>query len=44
MLRLLKALVFLLVVGFVALTVYAYLGDLTPDRIEVREPVELDVD
>ena len=44
MIRLFKALIFLLVIGFIALVGYAYLGDLEPERVEVREPVSLDVD
>ncbi|EPX81038.1 hypothetical protein [Litoreibacter arenae] len=42
MIRLLKALVFLIVVGIVAIIGYAYLGDLTPNRVEVNQPVTLD--
>lgn len=42
--RLFKALVFLLVVGFIGLVGYAYLGDLAPDRSEISLPVTLDVD
>ncbi len=40
--RLLKLLVFLLLLGFIALTGYAYLGDLSPDIKEVNQPVTLD--
>jgi len=40
--RLLKLLVFLIVMGIAAIIGYAYLGDLTPNRIEVNQPVELD--
>lgn len=43
MLRILKLLLFLAVLGFAGLAGYAYLGDMTPERIEVRTPVELDV-
>lgn len=42
--RLFKVLLVLLVLGFLALTGYAYLGDLSPERTEVRQPVTLDVD
>lgn len=38
-----KALVFFVVVGFVGLTGFAYFGNLAPEQIELREPVELDV-
>lgn len=40
--RLLKAIGFLLVLGFLALIGYAYLGDLSPVVTEVRQPVTLD--
>ena len=42
MVRLLKFLLFVLVVGFVGLSGYAYLGDMEPDRVERTEPVTLD--
>lgn len=42
--RIFKVLLFLLVLGFIGLTGYAYLGDLSPDQSEVRTPVTLDVD
>ncbi|KKK67899.1 hypothetical protein LCGC14_2949480, partial [marine sediment metagenome] len=42
MFRILKLLFFLLIIGFIALIGYAYLGDLSPDRSEVVEPVTLD--
>jgi len=42
--RLLKLLVFLLVLGFVGLVGYAYLGDLGPEIKEVNLPVTLDVE
>lgn len=41
--RVIKILLFLLVIGFIGLTGYAYLGDLSPNQIESREPVTLDV-
>ena len=42
MLRLLKVLVVLALAGFIALTGYAYLGDITPERQEETRPVTLD--
>ena len=42
--RLLKALIFLLLLGFIALTGYAYLGDMAPEVKEVNQPVTLDVE
>lgn len=42
--RLFKLFVFLAVVGIAGLVGYAYLGDLSPERSEVRTPVTLDVD
>ncbi len=42
--RLLKALVLLVILGFIALTGYAYLGDLSPVVTEVSQPVTLDVE
>lgn len=41
--RLLKVILYLLVLGAIGLTGFAYFGDLTPERSEVRIPVELDV-
>lgn len=43
MFRLFKAIFFLAVIAFAGLVGYAYLGDMTPARSEVTEPVELDV-
>ncbi|MFZ1339397.1 MAG: hypothetical protein WAS26_10140 [Paracoccaceae bacterium] len=40
--RIIKAVLVLGLLGFVALTGYAYLGDLAPDQVEVRKPVVLD--
>ncbi len=40
--RLLKALIFLIVIGIIGIIGYAYLGDLTPSRVEVNQPVILD--
>lgn len=42
--RLLKAIVFITVLGFVALVGYAYLGDLSPVITEVSQPVTLDAE
>lgn len=43
MLRILKIILLLAIIGFVGLAGYAYLGDMAPERSEVRTPVELDV-
>lgn len=43
-LKLLLALVVLAAIGFVGLLIYAYFGDMTPDRRQVSEPVILNVD
>ena len=40
--RLLKILVVLIVLAFVALAGYAYLGDMGPRQQEMRKPVSLD--
>jgi len=42
--RILKVVVFLVIVGFVGLTGFAYLGNLSPTRSDVTLPVTLDVD
>jgi hypothetical protein len=44
MVRLFKALVILAILGFVALTGYAYLGNYGPDPYEINQPVTLDVE
>ena len=44
MIRILKFLVILLFLGFIGLVGFAYLGDLSPEYEDVREPVILDVD
>ncbi|ARE39126.1 hypothetical protein RGUI_0985 [Rhodovulum sp. P5] len=44
MVRLLKALFFLLIVGFVGLVGFAYLGDLDPSQTEINQSLSLDVD
>jgi hypothetical protein len=46
MLRILKWLFFLIVLGAIGLTGYAYVGpyfgvDFTPDKVEIREPMVL---
>jgi len=33
---------FLIVMGIAAIVGYAYFGELSPNRIEVNQPVELD--
>ena len=40
--RIIKAVLVLAVLGFVGLTAYAYLADLTPVQTEVKMPVVLD--
>lgn len=40
--RLFKLVFFLIVVGIIAVIGNAYLGDLSPNRVEVNQPVELD--
>lgn len=40
--RIIKALVVLVIFGFIGLTVYAYIGDLTPVQGDVTKPVVLD--
>ncbi|MFO1202949.1 MAG: hypothetical protein U1E58_09980 [Tabrizicola sp.] len=42
--RIIKALVVLVILGFIGLTGYAYLGDLTPKQGEVKKPVVLNAD
>ncbi|MEP2027117.1 MAG: hypothetical protein ABJI96_00245 [Paracoccaceae bacterium] len=47
--RLIKALLYLCVLGFIALVAYAYLGpffgaDFSAPQVEVREPVILNAD
>lgn len=44
MLRLLKFILVLAVLGFLGLTGFAYLGDLTPDVEQVTAPVTLPLD
>lgn len=40
--RIIKAVAVLAVLGFIGLTAYAYLADLTPVQTEVKKPVVLD--
>jgi hypothetical protein len=42
--RIIKALVVLVIFAFIGLTIYAYLGDLTPVQSEVKKPVVLNAD
>lgn len=42
--RIIKALVVLVILGFIGLTGYAYLGDLSPSQGEVKKPVVLNAD
>lgn len=39
-----KGLLFLIVVGFVGLVGFAYLGDLSPEQVETTQPVTLNVE
>jgi hypothetical protein len=40
--RVIKVVVVLVILGFIGLTIYAYLGNLTPMQREVTKPVVLD--
>ncbi|MBK5926963.1 hypothetical protein [Rhodobaculum claviforme] len=40
--RLLRGLVYLAILGVLAVAGYAFMGDLSPDQAEVRRPVVLD--
>ncbi len=42
--RIFKALLVLAVLGFIGLTGYAYLADLSPAQVEVKVPVTLNAD
>ena len=44
MVRVLKVLLVLAVIGFVGLTIYAYLGDLSPNVEQVTRPITLPLD
>lgn len=39
-----KAVLMLLVLGFIGLVGFAYFGDMTPETRDVSQPVTLDVD
>ncbi|WP_265500251.1 hypothetical protein [Paracoccus beibuensis] len=39
--RMLKLLVILILAGLIGLVGYAYLGDMTPNRTEVRTPLDM---
>lgn len=41
--RAIKLVVLLVILGFVGLTGYAYLADMTPLRQDIKQPVVLDV-
>lgn len=43
MVRILKTLVMVAVLGLLGLSVYAYLGNMDPVRQDIRQPVEIDV-
>lgn len=43
MVRLLKALFFFLILGFIGLVGFAYLGDLAPSQTQVDQSLSLDV-
>lgn len=42
--RMIKGLLFLLLIGFIGLVGYAYLGNLEPVQSEVVRPVDLDAE
>ncbi|MGR3289686.1 MAG: hypothetical protein ACU0C9_00610 [Paracoccaceae bacterium] len=42
--KLFKLVLFLIVVAFVGLIVFAYIGDLSPLQTDARQPVTLDVE
>lgn len=42
--RIFKALIFLILVGIIGISIYAYVGDLTPEQSEVTIPVVLNAD
>jgi len=44
MFRILKLLIFLALIGFIGLTGYAYLGDMSPETRDIVQPVTLDMD
>lgn len=42
--RIIKALLVLALLGLLGLTAFAYFGDISPDRAEVKVPVTLNAD
>ncbi len=44
MVRILKLLFFLILIAIISVIGFAFFGDLTPDRTEVNQPIELNVD
>ena len=42
--RIIKALIYLVLIGIVGVSIYAYLGDLTPEQSDVTKPVVLNAD
>ena len=47
--RLIKLLIYLVILGFIALVGYAYIGpffgvEFAPEQVEIRQPVTLDQD
>lgn len=42
--RIIKALIFLILLGIIAISIYAYVGDLSPEQTEVTKPVVLNAD
>lgn len=43
MVRVIKLFIYLIILGGIGLAGYAYLGDLSPQRSDVRAPVKLNV-
>lgn len=41
--RILKAVIYIAVLGFIGLSVYGYLGNFGPEQGEIRQPVEIHV-
>lgn len=42
--RIIKALIFLMLVGFIGISIYAYVGDISPEQTDVIKPVVLNAD
>ena len=42
--RIIKSLIFLMLVGLFGISIYAYLGDLSPEQTKVTKPVVLNAD